>query len=165
MTTVQEPQVVPHISQVDRMPTKQELAIYELARQDRQARIPTMRYWDKVAQCESQGRWDDKGMYAGGLGIYTKGKFLHKHLRYGKAGTWEYFGGEEYASSPDRATKIQQIVIANRIALFGYRTQFILPAGLDGALMTFQYNKKPVGFNGWGCIRNTIGKPRHKDLQ
>lgn len=149
----------------DKKLTKEQLAIRELFLQDLKKNVPTEKYWDKVAQCESQGNWKDKGTWAGGLGIYTKGKFVRNHLRYGKAGTWEYFGGEEYAPSPDKATKNMQMAIANRIALFGYKATFHLPVGADGRIMTFQYNKKPVGFHGWGCIKNTIGKPRGDDLQ
>lgn len=152
------------VDEVNRVFTKDDRAHAELAEQDRKAKIPTIQYWDKVARCESQSNWKDKGTWAGGLGIYTKGRFTPKSLRHG-AGTWEYFGGEEYAPSPDKATKVQQIVIANRIALFGHTYTFTLPAGLNGRLMTFKYNKKPVGFGGWGCISNTIGKPRKKDLQ
>lgn len=154
-----------HARMWDKKMTKEQMAIRELALQDLKMKVPTEAYWDRVAQCESRGNWKDKGTWAGGLGIYTKGKFIRDHLRYGKAGTWEYWGGEEYAPSPDKASKNMQMAIANRIALFGYKATFHLPVGANGKMMTFQYHKKPVGFGGWGCIRNTIGKPRKKDLQ
>lgn len=88
---------------------------------------PPHSYWDKVAQCETVGNWKDRGNFAGGLGIaYT---------------TWLGFGGEEFAPKQYEATREEQIIVANRIALHGYmnsRGQFT----------------EPVGFNGWGCIRN-----------
>lgn len=88
---------------------------------------PPHSYWDKVAQCETVSNWKDRGNFAGGLGIaYT---------------TWLGFGGEEFAPKQYEATREEQIIVANRIALHGYmnsRGQFT----------------EPVGFNGWGCIRN-----------
>lgn len=92
-----------------------------------QLATPTDSYWDKVAQCETVSNWKDRGNFAGGLGIAYQ--------------TWLGFGGEEFAPKQYEATRDEQIVVANRIALHGYmnsRGQFT----------------EPVGFNGWGCIRN-----------
>lgn len=88
---------------------------------------PTDDYWNKVAQCETASEWQNGGQWAGGLGIYLA--------------TWRGFGGAEFAPSPDKATRAEQVVVANRIALHGYRNQ----SGQE---------QQPVGFNGWGCIRN-----------
>jgi len=58
--------------------------------------------WDKVAQCESSGNWKintGNGYYGG----------LQFSLR-----TWRAFGGSKYASYPHRATKAEQIAIAQR---------------------------------------------------
>lgn len=88
---------------------------------------PEDSYWDKVAQCETDGDWEDRGNFAGGLGIAYA--------------TWLGYGGEEFAPKQWLATRGEQIEVANRIALHGYmnsRGQFT----------------EPVGFNGWGCIRN-----------
>jgi hypothetical protein len=89
--------------------------------------IPPDSYWDEVAVCETRSNWQDRGNFAGGLGIaYT---------------TWTGFGGEEFGDYQWQATRKEQITVANRIALHGYmnsRGQFT----------------EPVGFNGWGCIRN-----------
>lgn len=90
-------------------------------------RTPTDEYWDKVAQCETASDWKDGGQWAGGLGIYLA--------------TWRGFGGEEFSETPQEATRDEQIVVANRIALHGYKNA-------SGAV------QQPVGFNGWGCIRN-----------
>ena len=89
--------------------------------------VPKNRYWDKVAWCETRRNWKDKGQWAGGLGIYI--------------GTWNGFGGEEFASKQWKATRLEQILVANRIAIRGW----LAPNG---------FFQKPVGFNGWGCIRN-----------
>ena len=87
---------------------------------------PPVSYWDKVAQCETKSDWSDRGFYAGGLGIALS--------------TWKAFGGLQFAPKQYQATKQQQLIIANNIALHGYQN----PNGDD---------KQPVGFTGWGCIR------------
>lgn len=89
--------------------------------------VPHDSYWDKVAQCETASDWQDRGNFAGGLGIAYA--------------TWLGFGGEEFGRRQWHATRAEQITVANRIAIRGYmnsRGQFT----------------EPVGFNGWGCIRN-----------
>ena len=88
---------------------------------------PHHTYWDKVAQCETASNWKDRGKFAGGLGIYLQ--------------TWRGFGGQEFAPKQWLATRLEQITIANRIALHGW----LAPNG---------YFQQPVGFNGWGCIKN-----------
>lgn len=87
--------------------------------------VPTDAYWDKVAQCETANNWKDKGLWSGGLGIYLY--------------TWRGFGGQQFADSPNKATREQQIAVANRIAIRGFKYG--------------DYWQEPVGFNGWGCIR------------
>ena len=59
--------------------------------------------WDRVAVCETGGLWHadtDNGFY-GGLAITQD--------------TWEQYGGTTYAQRPDRATRAQQISVAERI--------------------------------------------------
>lgn len=121
--------------------------------------IPTTEYWEKVAQCETSNNWKNSGTWAGGLGIYTKGEFGSSSM-----GTWEFYGGEEFAPSPDQATKAEQIKVANRIAVLGYKTivhrdpQWAQTAGVPP---TYVHYKKPVGFGGWGCIKSkSTGKWR-----
>lgn len=111
-------------------------------------------YWDDVSICETNGDWYNTGSYAGGLGIYTKGKLRNTH-----AGTWERYGGEEFAPTPNEATKLEQIIIANRITVLGYTYTYTANVGYKGAPMTFTHNQKPVGFTGFGCIKT------HKKLQ
>ncbi len=58
--------------------------------------------WDRVAACESSGRWSintGNGYYGG--------------LQFSRS-TWKYFGGQKYAPTADKATKAQQIEIAQR---------------------------------------------------
>lgn len=126
--------------------------------------IPTIDYWDKVAVCESSSDgtnpdWKNGGTYAGGLGIYTKGTFGDSDM-----GTWERWGGEEFAPSPDKATKAQQIIVANRIAVLGWKTTVYRDpniAKIKGIPAVYNYNKKPVGFSGWGCVKSkSTGKWR-----
>jgi len=120
---------------------------------------PTIDYWDKVAQCETASDWKNRGQWAGGLGIYTKGKFGTSSM-----GTWEFYGGEEFAPSPDKATKEEQIKVANRIAVLGYKTvvhrdpEWAKRAGVPAP---YVFHKKPVGFGGWGCVKSkSTGKWR-----
>ena len=51
-------------------------------------------------------------MYSGGLGIYN--------------GTWDQFGGRDFASNAGLATREEQIIVAERI-------------------------RAAVGISGWGC--------------
>lgn len=59
--------------------------------------------WEKLAQCESGGKWDINT----GNGFYGGLQFTQQ--------TWEGFGGTQYAASADRATKEQQMEIANKV--------------------------------------------------
>jgi resuscitation-promoting factor RpfA len=59
--------------------------------------------WDRVAACESGGNW----------GINT-GNGYHGGLQFSQ-GTWAAHGGGEYASSANRATRDQQIAVAERV--------------------------------------------------
>ncbi|KGN34367.1 hypothetical protein N802_13585 [Knoellia sinensis KCTC 19936] len=59
--------------------------------------------WDRVAQCESGGNWSintGNGYYGG--------------LQFSFA-TWKGFGGQRYAYTANRATKAQQIAIAQKV--------------------------------------------------
>lgn len=120
---------------------------------------PTIDYWEKVAQCETANDWKNGGTWAGGLGIYTKGKFGSSSM-----GTWEYYGGEEFAPTPDKATKEEQIKVANRIAVLGWKTTVYRDpkiAKIKGIPAVYKYDKKPVGFSGWGCVKSkSTGKWR-----
>ena len=141
-------QAVPEVVITPKM-RRQQKAEAEYGRQMRNKRIPNSGYWDRVAQCETGSNWRDKGKFAGGLGIYI--------------GTWKAFGGLEFAKSPQFATKTQQMVVANRIATTGYQTKNSYHT-LDDKMNNKPLFQHPVGYYGWGCIKNTVGKPQKKDF-
>ncbi|GAA2219906.1 transglycosylase family protein [Streptomyces nogalater] len=59
--------------------------------------------WDKVAECESGGSWsaDNGSGYYGGLQISQE--------------DWDKYGGGQYATSADQASRQQQIAVAEKI--------------------------------------------------
>ena len=59
--------------------------------------------WDRVAACESGGNWSINT----GNGYYGGLQFSDR--------TWDGFGGERYAATANRATKAQQITIAQKV--------------------------------------------------
>jgi len=63
----------------------------------------TLSTWNRLAQCESGGRWhiNTGNGYYGGLQI--------------SPGTWRAYGGRKFAALPHRASKSQQIVVGERI--------------------------------------------------
>lgn len=99
---------------------------------------PSIKYWQKVAKCETNSDWKNKGNWGGGLGIAVS--------------TWEGYGGKEFASHPSKATVIEQIIVANRIAVFGYQTQEFKT--IEDKTADKPFYRPSVGFNGWGCIKH-----------
>jgi hypothetical protein len=98
-----------------------EAALATLAQAEREASsgIPDS-FWDRMAQCETGGNWSMVGSrYSGGVGFYN--------------GTWDSFGGREFAARAGQATREQQIIVANRVA-------------------------NDVGLSGWGCLSH-VGRP------
>jgi hypothetical protein len=66
--------------------------------------------WDALAQCESGGNWaiNTGNGYYGGLQF--------------SLGTWQGYGGGEFAAYPHEATREQQIIVAERLhAARGYQ--------------------------------------------
>ena len=59
--------------------------------------------WDRVAACESTNDWDINS----GNGFYGGLQFTYQ--------TWKGFGGQKYAYTADRASKAQQIEIAQEV--------------------------------------------------
>ncbi|MGI5443852.1 transglycosylase family protein [Streptomyces shenzhenensis] len=59
--------------------------------------------WDRVAECESGGSWSAStgNGYYGGLQISQQ--------------DWDKYGGLEYATTPDQASRSQQIAVAEKI--------------------------------------------------
>ncbi|WP_283774724.1 transglycosylase family protein [Brachybacterium equifaecis] len=67
------------------------------------AQADTPAVWDAVAKCESTNNWSintGNGYYGG--------------LQFSKS-TWKAFGGTEYAATADKASKAQQIAVAQRV--------------------------------------------------
>lgn len=125
----------------------------------REKAYATESFWTDLAQCETANNWDNGGRYAGGLGIMNNSRFPKASM-----GTWERFGGEEFAPSPDKATKEQQIIVANRISVEGYRTLVKRDpdwARRQGVPAEYIWDQRPVGFTGWGCYKSkSTGKYR-----
>jgi len=95
------------------------------------AGIPPDSYWDRMAACETGGNWSMTGpRYSGGVGFYN--------------GTWDAWGGREFAPLAGQATREEQIIVANRVATQGYHG----PRGYVA----------PVGYSGWGCTAS-VGYP------
>jgi LysM repeat protein len=67
------------------------------------ANAATASEWDAVAQCESGGNWSINT----GNGYYGGLQF--------SASTWAAYGGTKYAATADRASKAQQIEIAEKV--------------------------------------------------
>jgi uncharacterized protein YabE (DUF348 family) len=58
--------------------------------------------WDKMAECETGGNWNASGQtWQGGLGIYFQ--------------NWNHYGGLDFAPTAGQATKLEQIVVAEKI--------------------------------------------------
>jgi hypothetical protein len=81
----------------------------------------SIKFIDRLAHCETHSDWKNGGNWSGGLGIARS--------------TWIAFGGRQFARAPHYATKQEQIVVANRIALWGFthrNGRFVFPVGLGG---------------------------------
>ena len=59
--------------------------------------------WDKIARCESGGRWH-----------INTGNGYHGGLQFNLQ-TWRSVHGQDFAARPDQATREQQITVANRL--------------------------------------------------
>ena len=124
----------------------------ELQAQLRTKRAGSIKFWEAVSWCETNHDWDNGGYYAGGLGIAKS--------------TWEGYGGRQFAPTAKTATKEEQIIVANRIAFFGFQTKRVYRTLED------RQNNKPYfrPAQGWrnmkqwgkGCVNWKTRKP-HRD--
>jgi Transglycosylase-like domain len=74
--------------------------------------------WDRIAACETQRNWSMRGSsFSGGVGFSNA--------------AWDQWGGREFAPNAGRATREQQIIVAERI-------------------------RASVGLRAWGCAK-TLG--------
>ncbi|WP_425832857.1 transglycosylase family protein [Streptomyces fractus] len=67
------------------------------------ASAATTSEWDQVAQCESGGNWSTNT----GNGFYGGLQF--------SSSTWSAYGGSQYASTADQASKAQQIAVGEKV--------------------------------------------------
>ncbi|MEB8340972.1 transglycosylase family protein [Streptomyces endophyticus] len=67
------------------------------------ASAATTSEWDQVAQCESGGNWSTNT----GNGFYGGLQF--------SSSTWSAYGGDQYASTADQASKAQQIAVGEKV--------------------------------------------------
>lgn len=59
--------------------------------------------WDRIAQCESTGNW-----------AANTGNKYYGGLQFDK-GTWDAYGGDQYAAYPYQASRAQQIAVAEKV--------------------------------------------------
>ena len=117
-----------------------------------QAHAATTADWERIAQCESGGNWsiNTGNGYYGGLQFST--------------GTWNAFGGAEFASRADLAEPQEQIVVANRTLReqgWGAWPSCSSSAGLVGTPTTGGPTELITAitsrYNGESAIRNRMG--------
>jgi resuscitation-promoting factor RpfA len=65
--------------------------------------VGSLAVWNRVANCESSGRWHINS----GNGFYGGLQFT--------ARTWAAFGGHRYARQANRASRLEQIRVARRV--------------------------------------------------
>lgn len=112
-------------------------------------KVGSVKFWEAVSWCETNHNWDDGGYYSGGLGMAQS--------------VWENFGGKQFASRPSKATKTQQIIVANRVAFLGFQTKRQFRT-LDDKLNNRPYLRPAVGWRNlrnWGrdCVNWKTRKP------
>jgi hypothetical protein len=99
---------------------------------------PPRSYWLKVAECQTQVNKMVKKRNSNAKVI--------KHLSIPET-FWIRYGGTSFASHPNRATRSDQIIVANRIAVLGWKT-----TDSSGATKRI----RPKGFKFTKCASDTI---------
>lgn len=121
----------------------------ELVEQLRTHKAGSVKFWEAVSWCETNHKWNDGGYYSGGLGMAQS--------------VWEGYGGRQFASRPSKATKEEQIIVANRMAFLGYQTKNVFRT-LDDKLNNRPFFRPAVGWrssSNWGkdCVNWKTRKP------
>ena len=121
----------------------------ELVAQLRSKKGGSIRFWEAVSWCETNHKWNDGGYFSGGLGMAQS--------------VWEGYGGRQFAKSPKKATKEEQIIVANRMAFFGFQTKDVFRT-LDDKLNNKPFFRPAVGWrssSNWGkhCANWKTRKP------
>jgi hypothetical protein len=123
----------------------------ELVAQLKTKKAGSVKFWEAVSWCETNHDWNDGGYYAGGLGIAQS--------------AWRGYGGWEFATSPKKATKEEQIVVGNRIAFLGFQTRNTFRT-LDDKENNKPFFRPAIGWrssSNWGknCVNWRTRKPNH----
>lgn len=121
----------------------------ELQAQLKTKKAGSVRFWEAVSWCETNHNWNDGGYYSGGLGMAQS--------------VWVNYGGKQFASRPPKATKEEQIIVANRVAFFGFQTKRVF-ATLEDRENNQPYFRPAVGWRSmkkWGgnCVNWRTRKP------
>jgi hypothetical protein len=121
----------------------------ELVTQLKSKKGGSIRFWEAVSWCETNHNWNDGGYFSGGLGMAQS--------------VWEGYGGRQFASRPPKATKQEQIIVANRMAFFGYQTKNVFRT-LDDKLNNKPFFRPAIGWrssSNWGkqCANWKTRKP------
>lgn len=148
-TTVVQATDVTETVEITEVPDVYELMWSEQLRTRKAAKAP---FWEAVAWCETHRDWDNGGYYAGGLGMAQS--------------VWRNYGGWQFAKSPAKATKIQQMIVANRVAFLGFQTKSVFRS-LEDRQNNKPYFRPAVGWRslknwGKGCANWKTRKP-HKN--
>jgi len=121
----------------------------ELVTQLKSKKGGSIRFWEAVSWCETNHDWQNGGYFSGGLGMAQS--------------VWEGYGGRQFASRPPKATKQEQIIVANRMAFFGYQTKNVFRT-LDDKLNNKPFFRPAIGWrssSNWGkqCANWKTRKP------
>ena len=121
----------------------------ELVTQLKSKKGGSVKFWESVSWCETNHKWNDGGYFSGGLGMAQS--------------VWINYGGKQFASRPPRATKYEQIIIANRAAFFGFQTKNTFRT-LDDKENNKPFFRPAVGWRsmknwGRGCANWETRKP------
>jgi hypothetical protein len=124
----------------------------ELVTQLKSHKGGSIEFWEAVSWCETNHKWNDGGYFSGGLGMAQS--------------VWVNYGGKQFASRPSKATKEEQIIVANRMAFFGFQTKNTY-GSLQDKIDNKPYFRPAVGWrssSNWGkdCVNWKTRKPRSK---
>lgn len=120
-----------------------------LLEQLKHKRIGSVKFWEAVAWCETNHNWKDTGYFSGGLGMAQS--------------VWVGYGGREFASRPFKATKEEQIIVANRVSFLGWQTKKVFMT-LEDRENNRPYFRPAAHTPRWGrdCVNWKTRKP-HKE--
>jgi len=78
-------------------------AVHEVGTKGKSLNTARAKMWSKIAKCESGGRWH-----------ISTGNGYYGGLQFNLA-TWRSQGGRDFAAKPHKASKAEQITVANRL--------------------------------------------------